>query len=142
MNPWEQDPVPVPAEASPVPAQSEPEGRFEPFVFTGTASEYFKIWIVNITLTLLTLGIYSAWAKVRTKRYFYGNTSLQGASFEYLADPLKILRGRLIAAAVIGLYYVTTLYFPPAEFAFIAAFLIALPWLVVKAMNLRRPQHR
>ncbi len=35
-----------------------------PLNFTGKGSEYFKIWIVNIALSLITLGIYSAWAKV------------------------------------------------------------------------------
>lgn len=36
--------------------------------FRGTIAEYFKIWIVNIALSLLTLGIYSAWATVRTHK--------------------------------------------------------------------------
>ncbi len=69
------------------------------FKFTGQAGEYFRIWIVNICLTLVTLGIYSAWAKVRRKRYFYGNTLLNEAGFDYLADPKAILRGRLIEVA-------------------------------------------
>ena len=34
------------------------------FEFRGDGMEYFKIWIVNILLTIVTLGIYSAWAKV------------------------------------------------------------------------------
>ena len=46
----------------------------EPFSFTGTSAEYFRIWIVNVALTILTLGVYSAWAKVRTEQYFYGHT--------------------------------------------------------------------
>src|SRR5216117_1580348 len=50
--------------------------------FTGTAAEYFRIWIVNLFFTLATLGIYSAWAKVRKRRYFYGSTRLDGDSFE------------------------------------------------------------
>ena len=67
------------------------------FEFTGTAAEYFKIWIVNIVLSIATLGIYSAWAKVRKERYFYGNTWVNGSSFQYTADPIKILKGRIIA---------------------------------------------
>jgi uncharacterized membrane protein YjgN (DUF898 family) len=67
--------------------------------FNGKAGEFFGIWIVNVLLTVVTLGIYSAWAKVRTHRYFYSNTRLAGSSFEYLAPPLKILKGRLIAYA-------------------------------------------
>jgi len=33
--------------------------------FTGTGGEYFRIWIVNLFLTVLTLGIYSAWTLLR-----------------------------------------------------------------------------
>lgn len=69
--------------------------------FRGNASEYFGIWIVNLVLTVLTLGIYSAWAKVRTQRYMYSNTRLAGAAFEYLAEPMQILKGRLIAYALV-----------------------------------------
>jgi len=72
--------------------------------FTGKGSEYFKIWIVNILLSVLTLGIYSAWAKVRNKRYFYGNTQLDGSPFEYLATPGMILKGRIIAVGLLVIY--------------------------------------
>ena len=61
------------------------------FEFRGDGAEYFKIWIVNIFLTLITLGIYSAWATVRNNRYFYGNTFVDGTSFSYLSKPLHIL---------------------------------------------------
>ena len=47
------------------------DARTAPVEFTGNAGEYFKIWIVNIALTVVTLGVYSAWAKVRKLRYFY-----------------------------------------------------------------------
>lgn len=67
-----------------------------PIVFSGKAGEYFRIWIVNVLLSIVTLGVYSAWAKVRRKRYFYGSTALAGSSFEYHADPKRILVGRII----------------------------------------------
>lgn len=78
--------------------------RVLPFEFRGDGTEYFKIWIVNIFLTLITLGIYSAWATVRNNRYFYGNTFVDGASFSYLAKPLQILKGRIIAVVVFALF--------------------------------------
>jgi hypothetical protein len=56
--------------------------RYEPFRFTGTGGEYFRIWIVNVMLSVVTLGIYSAWAKVRRLRYFYRHTRISGASFD------------------------------------------------------------
>lgn len=84
------------------PAEESTAEEFHGFVFHGQAMEFFRIWIVNIALSILTLGIYSAWAKVRTMRYFHGNTELDGHRFDYLADPLVILRGRLIAFGVLA----------------------------------------
>ena len=72
--------------------------------FEGKASEFFNIWIVNVLLTIVTLGIYSAWAKVRTNQYFYGSTYLDGSSFQYTADPIKILKGRLLVVFFILAY--------------------------------------
>src|SRR6266540_5363662 len=54
-----------------------------PFRFHGDAREYFRIWIVNTLLTLLTFGLFSAWAKVRKRRYLRGNTELLGHRFDY-----------------------------------------------------------
>lgn len=67
------------------------------FEFRGDGMEYFKIWIVNILLTIITLGIYSAWAHVKNKRYFYSNLYLDDNNFRYLAEPLQILKSRIIA---------------------------------------------
>ena len=75
-------------------SEEQPLIRKMPCRFEGDSLEYFRIWIVNIFLTIVTLGIYSAWAKVRTLRYFYGNTWLDNNSFSYLANPLQILKGR------------------------------------------------
>ncbi|PON14444.1 hypothetical protein C2W62_29035, partial [Candidatus Entotheonella serta] len=41
----------------------------------------------------ITLGIYNAWAKVRTRQYFYAHTLLDGHAFDYLANPIAILKG-------------------------------------------------
>lgn len=63
--------------------------------FCGSGSEYFRIWIVNLLLTIVTLGIYSAWAKVRTLQYFYRNTQLGGrASTTTAARPPFSRAGR------------------------------------------------
>jgi Zn-dependent protease with chaperone function len=85
--------------AAPISGGSTAVTRQVPLRFRGRTGEYFRIWIVNLGLTLVTLGIYSAWAKVRTRRHLYGNLTLDGSRFEYAADPVKILIGRLIVAA-------------------------------------------
>ncbi len=108
-----------------------------PFQFTGNATEYFKVWIVNIALTILTLGIFSAWAKVRTQRYFYGNTYLDGSTFEYLASPIAILKGRLIAVVFFLLYWVAVNFVPLLMLPVMIVFVVAFPWVVARSMLFR-----
>lgn len=74
------------------------------FQFFGKTSEYFGIWLVNLLLTMVTLGIYSPWAKVRRVNYMLGNVDLNGYRFKYLAKPINILKGRVIAIVVMGLF--------------------------------------
>ncbi|HFQ5228101.1 TPA: YjgN family protein [Vibrio vulnificus] len=98
--------------------------------FKGQGGEFFGIWIVNILLSVITLGIYSAWAKVRTKRYFYGNTFIAGDNFEYHAQPMQLLKGRLVALALVGIWVVANSFFPLASLVLLALFYVALPWLL------------
>ena len=110
------------------------------FSFTGTADAYFGIWIVNILLTILTLGIYAAWAKVRTNRYFYGHTNVAGANFDYLASPIMILKGYLIAVAIFIIYSAISYLAPGFELIFFVLLMIAYrlllfePWPFVCAI--------
>jgi len=108
-----------------------------PFQFTGSGGEYFKIWIVNLCLSILTLGIYSAWAKVRRNRYFYGNTRLAGNAFDYLANPISILKGRLIAVAFFIALSVSQHTSPVVYGVLMLVFLGLLPWLIVRALGFR-----
>jgi uncharacterized membrane protein YjgN (DUF898 family) len=114
-----------------------------PFDFRGQASEYFGIWIVNVLLSIITLGIYSAWAKVRRLRYFYGNTWLDGYNFDYHAQPRQILIGRLIVVAILAGYY-GLLSVSPA-FALLGILLgLGLPWIMNNSIrfNARMTSYR
>lgn len=103
--------------------------------FKGSGLEYFKIWIVNLILSILTLGIYSAWATVRKKRYIYGNTLLDGSSFEYHASPITILKGRLIAIALFVVYVVFSQISPLAAIIFIPILIAATPWIIWRSIK-------
>ena len=117
------------ATAAPPPAPPS----VEPFHFTGKAGEYFGIWIVNLFLTILTIGIYSAWAKVRKKRYFYGNTWVAGANFDYHGNPVAILKGRLLAFAAFAAYTLAGHYSPKLAALIALAIMPAVPWLLVRS---------
>jgi uncharacterized membrane protein YjgN (DUF898 family) len=131
--PEKSPPAPPEASSSGPPAPAKPPGPIA-LRFQGTGSDYFRIWIVNIILSVLTLGIYSAWAKVRRKQYFYGNTRIQDASFEYLADPKKILYGRVIVVVGFIAYSAVSELLPIIGSILGLAFIFILPWLVVKSL--------
>ena len=115
-----------------------------PFTFTGQAGEYFGIWIVNIMLSIVTLGIYSAWAKVRTKRYFYGNTKLDGSSFNYLASPVQILKGRLIVFVILAAVAIAGWTWPVTILPLAFLMFLIAPWVIVqaRAFNARYSSYR
>jgi len=126
-------------------AQGAPaSGTSVPFVFTGAAGEYFRIWIVNVALTVVTLGIYAAWAKVRKRRYFWGNTQLGGRSFEYTGNAIAILKGNLIFGAGAICYYAAIRVQPLLAYASAGAIALIYPWLFAKAMrfNAHNTRHR
>ncbi len=112
--------------------QSSP-GKKLSFEFTGNGYDYFPIWIVNVMLTIITLGIYSAWAKVRTKRYFYLNTKIDGSSFEYHAKPIQILIARLIFFGVFVVYAVASQINQWVGWGILLIIYLAVPWLIVRA---------
>lgn len=103
------------------------------FTFHGNGSEYFKLWIVNIMLTILTLGIYSAWAKVRNTQYFYGNLELDGHRFQYLANPIAILIGRVIAIALFIFWNVMLEYNIAIGLTLSIIVFFATPWLIKRS---------
>jgi uncharacterized membrane protein YjgN (DUF898 family) len=123
----------APPDASPGAAPPPPQPSVEPFHFTGKAGEYFGIWIVNLFLTIVTLGVYSAWAKVRKQRYFYGNTWMAGANFDYHGNPVAILKGRLLAFAAFAAYTLAGYYSPRTAAAIAVIFMPAVPWLLVRS---------
>lgn len=104
-----------------------------PFAFTGNAREYFGIWIVNTLLKIITLGVYSPWAKVRKRQYFYGNTLLDDANFDYLANPLALLKGWLIGAALFICYSVGSQFSPIVGMVSGLLIYLLLPWVIVRS---------
>lgn len=138
--PADETPADVPPALPPPPAPRLPppvDLSPRPFHFTGNGGEYFRIWIVNLLLSILTLGIYSAWAKVRRLRYFYGHTSLDGASFGYHASPMAILKGRLIAYAVVGVLALLSEVAPLLASVLYLPIAVLAPIIVVRSFRFR-----
>ncbi|WP_215398243.1 YjgN family protein [Rheinheimera oceanensis] len=120
------------------------QARISKVAFSGQAGEFFGIWIVNLLLSIVTLGIYSAWAKVRTNQYFYGHTRIDNQSFRYLATPVQILKGRIIAVIIFALFFIASSLSPVLAVVLALLFLPASPWLIVQSLkfNMRMTSYR
>jgi len=118
------------------PARREPR-RIAPFQFTGDGAEYFRIWVVNLLLTLMTLGIYSAWAKVRKTRYFWQNTRLEGHAFDYHGDPRAILIGRIVALVLVVGYTFAFDVSRATGLVMVGVLCAVGPWLFMRAQRFR-----
>jgi uncharacterized membrane protein YjgN (DUF898 family) len=131
----------VPPVADPV-APEPPAPAADPFIaapvsFTGTGGEYFKIWIVNLALTIVTLGVYSAWAKVRRLQYFYRHTRLAGTGFDYHGDPIAILKGRIVGLVLFGLYSVIGYVNIWLAVGIVIGLAVVMPWLLARSLRFR-----
>lgn len=124
--------VAPPAPTAPVATVTE-----HPMTFTGTAGEYFRIWIVNVALTVVTLGVYLPWARVRTRQYFYGHTWVDGQNFEYRANPMALLRGYLLVGFLFAVYALSSNSERTIWISIVLALLYAAlyPWVVRQSMR-------
>ncbi|MBL4797801.1 MAG: DUF898 domain-containing protein [Oleispira sp.] len=109
--------------------------RTSNIVFSGKSGEYFKLWFVNMFLSIITLGIYSAWAKVRDTQYLYGHTQVDGQSFRFLATPMRILKGRIVAVIVFVLYMTLSQLNPILSLIMALGLLVAMPWLIIQGLK-------
>jgi uncharacterized membrane protein YjgN (DUF898 family) len=107
------------------------------FEFTGTGTEYFRIWVVNLLLTIATFGVYSAWAKVRRLQYFHRNTRVGGAVFDYHGNPKAILKGRILALALLVAYKISYDVSRAAAIGIALLLIGILPWLLARAFRFR-----
>lgn len=138
----------VSGHVSTVPEQSEVSVTHYKVEFTGKTAEYFRIWMVNLALTIVTFGFYTPWARVRTRQYFYGHTWLDNHNFEYTANPLILLRGYILVTFFALLYGIAPeIQFEGWEFVsfgVLALFIVLFPWLVRQSMkfNAKNTVHR
>ncbi len=114
-----------------------PAAHSQRLVFHGTGAEYFRIWAVNLFLTLVTLGVYSAWAKVRKARWFAQNTSLDGDRFDFHGDAMRILAGRVMALVLLLLWSLSFDFSPSIGMAVLVLFCVIGPLLFASAQRFK-----
>ena len=66
------------------------------FKFHGKGFDLFSIFIVNVLLIIVTLGIYYFWGKVKIKRYLYSQLEFDGDRFSFHGTGRELFIGGII----------------------------------------------
>ena len=98
------EPASVQQSAEQIPSQGPKTYRLSFFGFGGSL---FGMHLVNLCLTILTLGLYTFWAKVKVRSYLYSQTQCAGDRFAYHGTPRELLNGAGRATLLFGLPYLT-----------------------------------
>jgi uncharacterized membrane protein YjgN (DUF898 family) len=123
--PRPQAPQPAPPPfRQPRPSVAETDqGEVRQLFFHGSGGSLFGIHIVNMFLTVVTLGIYYFWAKVRVRKYLSSESEFEGDRFAYHGTGKELLVGFLKAVLVFGV--------PLVLLGIIQEFLVRIPALRV-----------
>lgn len=113
--------------------------------YHGEGGALFGLMIVNALLAIITLGIYSFWAKNKVREFHYSHTNLDGDPFTYHGTGGELFAGALKASGImivlgVGLTAVTEMsqrgmLGPFAMIGAVATFYLAIFFLVIIAVN-------
>lgn len=105
------------------------------FIFHGKGLNYFLISLVNVLLSIITLGIYIPWAMVRSRRYVYENLELNGARFGYHAKGGALFLSWLaLLVFYVGVIIINQLQ-PLVAMLVMLFLMIVTPFLLVKSLQ-------
>lgn len=105
--------------------------------FTGSGSEYFRIWLVNLLLSIVTLSLYRPFAKARRLAYFHGNTIVGGQPLGFHGNPWKMLRGYLLMLLFGAVYFASGRFSPIAAGVALVCFALLWPALWRASLQFR-----
>ncbi len=107
--------------------------------FNGRGWEFFKIYFINILLTILTLGLYTPWARVRTRRYLLGNMQFGPYRFDYHANPIAMFKTLVILYAIILMVFLLFTFVPESAIVIAIVYglavLFGIPWLTNSSLR-------
>ncbi|HBF10072.1 MAG TPA: hypothetical protein DHW71_02875 [Gammaproteobacteria bacterium] len=103
--------------------------------FTGKGKSYFRIWISNIFLNIITVGLYMPWAKVRTLQFFYSHTYAGEDNFKFTGNPWKMFKNRVIALLVLGILSLCSQFISGFENLVSVFVMLIMPWVIVLSLR-------
>lgn len=75
---------------------ASPDGRTQHrFKFHGNGTDLLLLILKNLFLTVITLGIYAAWARAQRRQFLWSNTEISGQRLVFTGTGLEIFVGYL-----------------------------------------------
>jgi uncharacterized membrane protein YjgN (DUF898 family) len=78
------------------------------FGYRGVRNDFVKLFIKEMLLTLVTLGIYGSWAAIKIRNYILGNLRFGSGEFRYHGDGGEYfalnLKGYFLSIFTLGIY--------------------------------------
>ncbi len=78
------------------------------FEYTGILLDFIKLFLVNTLLTVVTLGIYSSWARVAIMKYIMQHLKLGRLTFDFEGEGMTLflimLKGIFLSIITVGIY--------------------------------------
>jgi len=121
-------PVPVGWDPGP-PAAGADVNRLS---FHGAGGSLFGIHIVNVFLTIVTLGVFYFWGKARVRRYLWSQTAIAGDRFAFHGTGREMLLGFLKAVLIfaVPLIALSIVYNSPSVWGVVRALAYFLAYLI------------
>ncbi len=119
-----------------------PEKSYQ-IAFTGNGITLFKISIVNLILTIVTLGLYYPWAKATSLSYLYSKSTLEMEPFAFSGTGKEMfvgfIRAFLILIGIVCIYtYISYSGYPfPAFLFYITALGFIIPFAIHGSLKYR-----
>jgi len=111
--------------------------------FHGNGQKLFALQIVNILLTVVTLGVYYPWARASYMRYTMSETEFAGNRFAFHGTGFELFKGMILGLIVLGFGYGMFFYLSTAHHPFIGSFLfffyilLLVPFAIHSSMRYR-----
>ena len=119
-------------------APAEPVIQAHALRFTGDGGVYMGVWLVNLLLMIVTLGLYTPFARRRTIKYFYGHTTVAGSPLEFTGGIRRMFMGFILFAGLYAAYYIaSSTKQDVAAGLLVFGWLLLTPWLWTSATRFR-----
>ncbi len=82
-----------------------PAGARTVLAYDGKISELFGIFLLNLLLTIITLGIFRFWAITRIRRYLWSHMRFEDTRLTYTGKGKEIFLGFLLAMLILFLMF-------------------------------------